>query len=152
VADLIVRHVTQPGDAAELAPRLRAEDRAEVLALGRDPLEELEDSVARSAEAFTWRLGDEIVAMAGVNPTTAIGTTAVPWMLGSDLIPRNRRYFVPESRRVVDRWQAMWPRLVNVVDAEYRAAVRWLRHLGFTMTGPVPIAQGMFWIAERERA
>lgn len=149
---MIERRMTLSTDAAILAPRMRAEDRAEVLAMGQEPLEALQMSVDGSAEAFTWWLGDDIVAMAGVNPHTLIGPTATAWMLGSDLIPRHRRYFLQESRLVVDRWLQTWPRLVNAVDAEYGAACRWLRHIGFTLSGPVPIGTGTFWLAEKERA
>lgn len=149
---MIERRVTLSTDAARLAPRLRDEDRAEVLALGLQPLEALEESVVGSAEAFTWWLGDEIVAMAGVVPATAIGPVARPWMLGSDLVRQNVRYFLPESRRTVERWWSMWPILWNVIDCDYKAALRWIVWLGFTLREPQPIGTGLFQMAVKERA
>jgi len=149
---MIERRITLSTDAALLAPRMRAEDKAEVLAMGQEPLEALQESVDGSAEAFTWWLGDDIVAMAGVVPESTIGPTARAWMLGGDLIPRHRRYFLRESRRVVDRWQEGWPVLWNLVDNEYRAALRWVEWLGFTLRDPRPVGTGLFWLAERERS
>lgn len=134
-----------------LAPHMRAADRAEVLALGHGPLEALEISVRGSAEAFTWWQDGQIVGMAGVVPHTAIGPSATPWMLASDLVGRNRRYFLTESRLMVDRWLEAWPRLANFVDNEYRAALRWMAWLGFTLRDPRPIGTGLFWLAEKER-
>lgn len=149
---MIERRITDFRDAAILAPRLRAEDKAELLALGYGPLEALQESVMGSAEAFTWWKGNDIVAMAGVIPETAVGPAARPWMLGSDLVPQNARYFLPESRRIVERWWSIWPILWNVIDHDYKAALRWIVWLGFSLREPQPIGTGLFQMAVKERA
>ena len=139
-------------DARELALVLRAEDRDEVLALGRDPVEGLLQSVACAREAWTYRDGSRIICMAGVGPLSLIGHAGVPWVLGSDLVPAHRRAFLVETRRTVARWLTIFPLLSNVVDARYDAAIRWLRWLGFTIGEPFPLGQGLFRAAYKKAA
>ena len=139
-------------DARELAPLLRAEDRDEVLTLGLDPVDGLLHSVAGAREAWTYRADGRIICMAGVAPLSLIGTTGVPWLLGSDLVPAHRRAFMVETRRMIGRWLALFPTLRNVVDARYAAAIRWLEWLGFTIGEPFPLAYGMFRAAVKEAA
>lgn len=132
-------------DAYELAPMLRAQDHAEVIALGAEPEAALLESVRTSREALTARTGDgRIICMGGVCPATLIGQTGVPWLLGTDLVPEYRRPFLRETRRMVGRWQETFPILRNVVDARYGEAIRWLRWLGFEIGEPVPVAKGLF--------
>jgi GNAT superfamily N-acetyltransferase len=120
-------------DAHELAPLLRAADRAEVLALGAEPIDGLLDSLRASREAWTARADGQIICMTGVCPLTLIGSTGVPWLLGSDLVPKHGPHFLRESRRLVARWREMFPVLENRVPADYAAALRWARWMGFTV-------------------
>src|SRR5262245_49618128 len=121
-------------DARELAPRLRDQDHAEVLALGSNPLEALQESVATAREAWTYRDGaGDIICMAGVCPQTLIGQTGVPWLLGSDLVRAHAPTLFRESRRMVGQWLDTFPILQNQVPADYTAALRWVRWLGFTV-------------------
>lgn len=120
-------------DAHELAPLLRAPDRAEVLALGLDPIDGLLQSVRESREAWTARADGQIICMTGVCPLTSIGQTGVPWLLGSDLVPAHGPHFLRESRRLVARWLGMFSILQNRVPADYEAALCWARWLGFTV-------------------
>lgn len=139
-------------DARELAPLLRAEDRAEVLALGCEPVDGLLQSLTASREAWTWRDEGRIICIGGVAPLSLIGQTGVPWLLGSDLVPVHRRAFMLETRRMVARWLGMFSVLWNVVDARYAEAIRWLRWLGFTLGEPLPIGRGLFRAAVKEAA
>lgn len=140
-------------DAHELAPQLRAPDRAEVIALGIEPVEGLLQSLHSSQEAWTARTPEgAIICMAGVCPATLTGPTGVPWLLGSDLVPVYRRPFMLETRAMVARWLTLFPVLRNIVDARYAAAIRWLRWLGFTIGEPLPIGRGMFRAVAKEAA
>lgn len=139
-------------DARELAPLLRAEDRAEVLALGCDPVDGLLQSLKASREAWTYRDDGRIICMAGIAPLSLIGRTGVPWLLGSDLVPAHRRAFMIETRRMVGRWLGMFAVLRNSVDCRYEAAIRWLRWLGFSLSEPFPLANGVFRFAVKEAA
>ena len=137
-------------DARELAPLLRPEDRAEVLALGLDPVDGLLQSLAGAREAWTWRDDDRIICMAGVSPLSLIGSTGVPWLLGSPLVAAHRRAFLVETRRMVAHWLILFPVLRNVVDARHAAAIRWLGWLGFIIGEPFPLAKGRFRIVQKE--
>lgn len=123
-------------DARELAPLLRAADRAEVLALGVDPVDGLLESLRSSQEAFTARAADgRIICMAGVCPASLTGPTGVPWLLGSDLVPVYRRAFMIETRAMIGHWLTLFPVLRNRIPADYEQTVRWARWLGFAVTG-----------------
>lgn len=137
-------------DVRELAPWLRAEDRAEVLALGCDPVDGLLQSLSGSCEAWTYRDDERIICMAGVAPLSLIGRTGVPWLLGSDLVPAHRRAFMLETRRMVARWLGMFSVLRNTVDCRHEAALRWLRWLGFSLSEPFSLANGLFRAAQKE--
>lgn len=139
-------------DARELAPLLRVEDRAEVLALGIDPVPALLNGVVTAREAWTYRDDGRIICMAGISPLSLIGHTGVPWLLGSPLVLEHRRAFMVETRRMVARWLTLFPLLRNVVDARYEAAIRWLRWLGFSIGAPFPLANGTFRVAVKEAA
>jgi len=139
-------------DARELAPVLRAEDRAEVLALGEDPVDGLLQSLAAAREAWTWRHGSRIICMAGVAPLSLIGSTGIPWLLGSPLVAVHRRAFMLETRRMVAHWLTVFPLLRNVVDSRYEAAIRWLRWLGFAIGEPFPLGSGSFRVVHKEAA
>lgn len=137
-------------DARELAPLLREEDRLEVLALGLDPFQGLLQSLAGAREAWTYRADGQLVCMAGISPRSLIGRAGVPWLLGSELVVRHRRFFMVETRRVVAHWLTQFDSLTNIVDARYEAAVRWLGWLGFDVGEPFPLANGTFRIVHKE--
>lgn len=139
-------------DARELAPLLRAEDRAEVLALGLEPVDGLLQSLGAACETWTWRDDGRIICMAGVVPLSLIGSTGVPWLLGSPLVARHRRAFMLETRRMVAHWLMMFGVLRNVVDDDYAAAHRWLRWLGFEISEPFTLANGRFRAVRKEAA
>jgi hypothetical protein len=137
-------------DARELAPLLRPEDRAEVLALGLDPIDGLLQSLIGAQEAWTYRAEGQIVCMAGITPLSLIGRTGVPWLLGSELVVQHRRVFMVETCRMVARWLTLFDVLRNVVDDRYDAAIRWLSWLGFEIGDPFPLANGKFRVVHKE--
>lgn len=145
--------IATEADALELLPRLREADHKEVISLGTDPLAGLLAGVRQGREAWTARVDGEIICMTGVVPLTAIGPTGIPWLLGSDLVGANAKHFLRESRRLVARWQEMFPVLRNIVDDRYTAAIRWLRWLDFRISDPVLVGPNRmpFRIAEKER-
>ena len=144
-------------DARELAPVLREEDRAEVLALlgpvhpVEGPCDSLFQSLASAREAWTARdARGRIICMTGVSQMSLIGSTGVPWLLGSDLVTAYRRVFLVESRRMVAHWLTLFEVLQNVVDARYGAALRWMRWLGFEIGPPFALAHGLFRRVSKE--
>ncbi|MFN4018034.1 MAG: hypothetical protein ACK4JB_22035 [Reyranella sp.] len=149
---MITMYPATEDDARELAPLLRAEDRAEVLALGLDPIDGLLQSLAAAREAWTYRGDGRIICMAGVAPLSLIGSTGIPWLLGSPLVAAHRRVFMVETRRTVEQWLKMFGVLRNVVDDRYAAAHRWLRWLGFELGEPFTLANGRFRVVQKEAA
>lgn len=132
-------------DARELAPLLRAEDRAEIAALsGRDAAGLLIESVAASWEATTYRADGALICIGGVAPLSLIGSTGAPWLMGTDLVPVHRKAFMRHSREAIPRWLAQFPVLRNVVDVRYCEAIRWLRWLGFRFGTPVIVGVAGF--------
>jgi len=149
---MITRLPATEFDARELAPLLRGEDRAEALALGLQPVDGLLQSLAAACEAWTYRAGSRIICMAGVAPLSLIGSTGIPWLLGSPLVAKHRRAFMLETRRMVANWLLVFGVLRNVVDDRYAAAHRWLRWLGFEIGEPFPLANGRFRVVHKEAA
>lgn len=120
-------------DVYDLAPKLREADVQEVKdAAGVDPLTALLVSFNHAAEANSIIAPDgEVIGMFGVNPTPD-PLLATAWMLCSDRLPEVRKEFIPQSLEWVERVNKEYPILFNYVAKDNRAAVRWLRYLGFT--------------------
>lgn len=120
-------------DPARLAPHIREADRLEVAAAsGMTALEALEAGLRLSREPLTYELDGEPIAMLGVAPYAEDEPeTGVIWLLGSDALTADRRWFLAESRRMLRRLAAPYALVGNAVDARYVAAGRWLLWLGF---------------------
>lgn len=124
---------------ADLAPRVRAADAAEIWAAARlTPEAALALGVRVSTGAWVGLVDGEVVCMFGVSPRSLIGGTGVPWMLGSDLIERHQMTFLRRCRPVVAWMRELYPVLANHVDDRNEAAKRWLRWLGFELADPAP--------------
>lgn len=129
----------EPAHAEWLAPRLRAADRAEVLAaLGLPPEVALPISLRASSVAVTAMVGGEPVAIFGVCPANLLAGEGLVWMLGSDAVVRQGRALLREA----PQWLALigdgYRLLRNHVDARNTRAVRWLRRMGFSLAPAVP--------------
>lgn len=138
-----------PEDAADLAPRLRAADTAEIVRLsGVTTRTALLTSVLRSTEAWSVVIDGQVEGMFG-HATDPLGRTAMIWALGSDLLPKHRFTLIKKMRRYLDEVQAEHGMLVNVIDDDNALAVELLRRLGFTFGAAMPAPGGglarTFW-------
>lgn len=134
----IVRAISAHADA--MAPLLRPFDREEIaIMFGPDPAEMLRHGIERSSHAYAAIEGGVPFAIGGVVPLSMMGGEGMPWMLGTQGVVRNRRWFLRESRRQLARVFDTYDHLHNVCDARYEKSVRWLRWLGFTIGDPVPV-------------
>lgn len=122
---------------------LRAEDAAEIVALGANPTVEAVDSVRKSDVSFTWLVDGEVACVGGV---VAIGDTAlVPsrvglvWLLSGALVAQHPIRFARASRVVLSWLLGHYSLLGNVVDARYAATLRWLRWLHFEVEAAAPL-------------
>lgn len=127
----------------ELAGAIRLEDAAEVRALGFEPLEAVEYAVCVSVEAYALLFDGAVAALFGVGrlagPDTALGgdlRRGDVWLLSSTVVNRYRKQYV-RSTRLIIRWLLeRYDYLEARVDARYTGALRWVRHLGFSVDEP----------------
>lgn len=59
----------------------------------------------------------------------------VPWMVGSDEIPKHRQFLQDYGTKTIARMLITFPFLANYVDSRNTLHVRWLKHMGFRFTG-----------------
>lgn len=138
MAKVLVRPV-QPGDAEELAPRLRQADLDEIAAAGHpDPLKALLDSSSISTHSWTVEINDEVAVMMGVCPISILNGMGCPWLLGSDAVARHAGAFIKQTLVYIPIMLEAYPHLFNVVDVRNTKAIRWLKRAGFTLREPIP--------------
>lgn len=119
-------------DVRSLAPRLRSEDAAEVMAnSGRSPLFALASGFFSSDVPLSI-VGDdeEVVGMFGVVPE-APGAAAI-WLLASDDLKRYQLPFLRQCRQYINAFHVKYPLLYNVVDERNTVHLKWLQWCGFT--------------------
>jgi hypothetical protein len=137
-SDLVVIPATE-GHAIRMAPWMRAEDEAEIMAShGHKPLEGLQASLKQSAVARTVMYQGEIAAIFGVAMADGLAGHGSVWLLSSELVEEVPLLFLRRSKKELRKLQAPWPILTNFVDARYKRAVRWVEWLGFEVGEPVP--------------
>ena len=125
--------------AREIAPRMRDCDVDEVFAAsGRGRLSSLLYSLSRSDFAQTLEIDGRPESLFGCGTVNVMGNVGAPWLLGSDALERNARFFLRESRLWIDRMRTHYAVLRNVVDDRNTVSKRWLEWLGFTLSEPHP--------------
>lgn len=125
--------------AADLAPRLRALDLAEITAASGRPVSEvLAESLDRAVWAETLLVDGVPEAIGGLGTCSLMFGPGIPWMVASDRATERRRWFLGESRRQVRRMLGHYQQLENRVDARNDPAIRYLRWLGFTLGPATP--------------
>lgn len=133
---------------------MRAQDVAEVRAAGHTDMHAvIASSIARSTMCWACYVDGQLAAIFGCAPFgSALDSRGVPWLLGTDLIPKHRRTLMRHARRYIARMLAAYPALINTVHAENTVAVEWLRHMGFHLEPAAPIHTGaMFHVFTMSR-
>jgi hypothetical protein len=127
-----------PGDCEVLAANLRQQDQNELDAAGHtNHLRAIRDGVARSDWAHTATVDGQVACIFGVAPLGGLlDPRGVPWMLGTDLVPQNRRALARLAPRYIREMLQAYPHLLNTVHARNTLAVRWLARAGFTLHAP----------------
>lgn len=141
----------EDGDAEYVAERLREADRVEVYeATRRSPEDALTSSIKRSDRTATIRFDGSPMAIFGVGKPTILSDVGVPWMLGTDELPKHARELLPHGPRVVQNMMRGHEVLRNMVHDENRASIRWLKSMGFRMSEPAKVGWrgGMFRMFE----
>jgi hypothetical protein len=125
-------------DAKWFAPLLRKEDIKEIEATNRFDIQKvLEDSIKMSDFCHVFVDKDEDnnlkpIAIFGLMKVNS--ETAIPWLLGTDEIPKNIRQLWPTAKQMVSAWSSMFRVLVNAVHADHKESITFLEHLGFERT------------------
>lgn len=124
--------------AAALAPLMRAEDTAEVLASGGfSPFQALRSSMRHSKVCRTALVAGEVAAIFGAmaDPEPGVG---IVWMLTGQAVTKHPRAFLRACRPALAELHKDFPILWNAIDARYEAAIRWARWLGGEVLQPTP--------------
>jgi hypothetical protein len=116
--------------------QLRWGDACEVAAIGLSKEAAIVQSMERSLWAETYLVDGQVAAIVGLGISAMIGGHGVPWLLTGPACEKNKRRFMVESRRQVERMLEQVSPLINYVHADYSRAVRWLGWLGFEIDEP----------------
>lgn len=126
-----VRPIT-PEAIDELLAGLRPIDRLEMDCMmpgdQRDGLIRMAERARRSRAAY---IGGDLVGIFGISTEGILSNTGCPWLLATTAIEPHKRVLVEGSPVALDWLAQDFTRLWNVVSIENRAAIRWLRWLGF---------------------
>ncbi len=124
-------------DVHVIARTLRPADRAEIEALGLDPVQAIRANFRQSVFRVAAVSDHELLAVGGL-VGSMLSDFGYPWLVtapGIETIPVS---FVKEARAVVTQMLALKERLEGHVAADYRGACRLIEVLGFTLDEPMP--------------
>lgn len=124
-------------DVVSVVERLRAEDRFEVEASsGKDARTAVLLSLEHSKRTTVATVNGRPECIFGLGELThKIG---VPWMLGTDEVPRHARALLIDAKRTVAKMHEAYPYLTNFVHAENTHSILWLKRLGFEFLPAAP--------------
>ena len=130
---MLTESEVRSGDLRFLEAHLRSSDREELEALGYASAQSaLQTCVEVSGRIHVLRDGSERpVCLYGLHPITE--DINAPWMLGTTLIPSNRKSFWHHSQRVIREFEQEGKPLVNIVHRDNDTAIDWLSRLGFEL-------------------
>lgn len=113
--------------------QLRSKDVEEVRASsgGLEPREALKLSLLVSDKVWVGVHEGKIEAVFGVTKTPT--SEGIPWFLTTDKFKEFTIAFAKESKRVVQKMLKEYKRLFNLVGANHKEAIEWLKWLGFTV-------------------
>jgi len=121
-------------DIRTVIPKIRDIDRLEAEVVSGKSLEEVLDGPMKlDGDCKVILVNGEVEGVFGCAFGKDFG---VPWMLASDKAFEDTRYFLKESKRLVNSWQSNNKALLNYVHKDNHKAIRWLKYLGFTFMAP----------------
>lgn len=122
------------GHIAHIAENIRPADKRELADIWcQSPVVALTDSLKESSHAWTGLVDDEPICMFGVVPAGILGDIGRPWMIGTDKLDKYAVIFLRRCAPCVELMQREYSMLLNMVAAENKMGVRWLKWLGFKM-------------------
>ena len=127
---------------ARIARHMRAVDKLECTAMGRDPKSALRNALMISEKAWTGCVDGKAEAMFGVVVNSALTREAVPWFLGTDEVYRHGRELLMWGPGIIERLRDSRYDLANLVCSQNRQAIRLLKRWGFTVAEDDVIVRG----------
>lgn len=121
------------GDAETIAEDIRPMDALECRCLGQAPLDALRVGMSGSTEPVVVEGSHGPIVAFGIIPISVMDRQGLPWLLGTTETPRHARALLGLSRPRLDAMAEGWRVLENIVHAENRQSIRWLRFLGFAV-------------------
>lgn len=123
----------------KISDNMRKEDVAEIWASHRHlPYDALMNGWEVSDYSTVVLADKEPICMFGLSKGDLLSGSGVVWLLGCDLARKHKRAFLQISKPIVDEMLTICPRISNMVHAENKASIRWLKWLGFIIEEPVP--------------
>lgn len=132
-----------PADALYFSLHLRDSDRSEVEAAHGpgNVLAALTESIRGSFDCRVASVGYGPMpdyALFGCAAHRDHPEVGVPWLIGTSMVDRQRRFLTQYIPALVDEWRAMFPALCNFVHTDNTKSIRWLQWLGFTIAPAQP--------------
>lgn len=120
-------------DASTIAPHLRDADKNEIIASSGPDIEQALRYSIMSSEAWTACLPDGTpICIYGVGDDGE--GHGIPWMIGTDDMIKHRKALIRDARKWIDIQIQVYPVLYNYVDARNTVHLKWLDHMGFTIS------------------
>ena len=131
----------------DLSPRLREDDRREVIASGSSPEQALLLGLINSEECLSAYTKDhKLIGMFGYSVIKENPTLAAIWFLGSDEIEKYPLTFVRDGKKFINKWNEKYT-LVNCVYSQNKTHIKYIEALGCTIkyNSPVDINGEIFY-------
>lgn len=116
-----------------LARDMRRWDRVECAAAGLTPKAALRLAM-RSGSAWVVVFRGTVVGAVGVHALSLAEGRGCVWGLFTRRAMRHARAFITEGPKIIEALTRDFIVVENVVCADNRAAIRWLRHMGFDVS------------------
>lgn len=137
----------------ELAEDMRAQDVAEMAALGRRDLRRVVDtSVQMSTLCATILVNGRVACIFGVAPINMAAGVGAVWLLATPHGQQHAGALMRYCRPYISEMLATFPSLVNMVHEENTVSRRWLARLGAEFKPPVIAPSGATFIPFEMRA
>lgn len=126
-----------------VANRMRAIDKLECEAMGREPKRALRLALATSEKALTALVDGRPEAMFGVIVDSALSGKATPWFLGTDEVYRHGRELLAWGPEILADFGDSMRSMSNLVCADNDKALRLLRRWGFQVDAETVEVRGV---------
>jgi len=131
---MITLRIPTDADVKALADNLRDSDRQELEASFKGGVQAaIAGSVDSSAFCRAAILNGRVIGIFGLRELSV--NEAMPWMLGTDELALNKKVFVSLVKKHLDQWFSLYSTLSNYVDYRNTLSIRWLKALGFSVSG-----------------